>query len=107
MASVSIHGHGVEITREIEERIQVLVPAALRSLEARVKAVCVRLHRGADPDASASCHISVDFDRGGGIAVGATAVEISSALVDAARRLAAVPAKLRDAHGTPSHSYLH
>jgi hypothetical protein len=110
MWSLSIHGHGVEVTREIVAGTQRLLTSALGPLGARVTAVNVRLHRFGDPEATASCHIRVDLLRGDGFALGDSASEVATAISRAAERLRAVPMRMFDLSSSqqaaPAHAFL-
>ena len=110
MWSLSIHGHGVEVTHEIAADTQRLLKKALGPLGARVKAVSVRLHRSGDPEAAASCYIRVDLLRGDGFALGDSASEAATAISRTAERLRAVPMRMLDLvsspQAAPAHAFL-
>jgi hypothetical protein len=110
MWSLSIHGHGVEVTHEMVAGTQRLLTNAFGPLGARVQAVCVRLHRSGDPEAAASCHIRVDLLRGDGFALGGFSNEITTAISRAAERLRADPMRMLDLtsspQAAPGHAFL-
>ncbi len=109
MWSVSIHGHGVEVTHEIATGTDRLLSSALRPLGDRVRAVSVRLRRSGEPDAT-SCHIRVDLVGGDGFALGDTGNDVMAAIARAAERLRAVAPRMRglafSLQATPAHSLL-
>lgn len=108
MWSLSIHGHGVEVTREIVTCVQGLLSKALSPLGTRVEAVCVRLHCASD--LVASCHIRVDLRRGDGFAVGGSASEVRAAIRRAVERLEVAPLKTgafrASPRTAPAHAFL-
>jgi hypothetical protein len=87
MRRLMVHGHNLEMTRELHSYIQDVITATLAPFGRRIGVVCVRLYGATDPDARPSCYIRVDLHPSGGLALGESAPEPKQAILRAAQRI--------------------
>ena len=104
MCRITINGQGLEITDSVRRLIESDVGAVLEPHGGRVALAHVRLWEPLDSDGPTTCYIRVDLKPSGGLALGATAPDLTRAVRQASERLrAAVENKLRCPTATAAH----
>ena len=101
MCRITINGQGVEVTDSVRRLIEADLRAVLAPHGGRFALAHVRLWEPLDSDGPTTCYIRVDLKPNGGLALGATAPDLTRAVRQASERLrAAIESKLRCATAT-------
>jgi hypothetical protein len=87
MCRITIHAQGVEITDSTRRMIERDLGAVLDEHGRRVAFAHVRLWKGVDVEGPTTCYIRVDLNPSGGLGLGATEPDLTTAVRNTSQRI--------------------